>query len=211
MNNISFTLISEGSSDKALIPHLTWLLEQNGVEFPIYSEWADLSFVREKPNGLAEKIRVSFELYPCDVLFIHRDTDRDSITNRKSEIIAAISEAFDELPLYVCVIPVRMLEAWLLFDKNAIRRAVGNPNGTVDLNLPKLNQIERIADPKSLLNEMLKEASELSGRHLKRLNISHSVSQISQYIEDFSSLRNLEAFVALENDIIEFINKIEVD
>lgn len=209
MNNISFTLISEGSSDRALIPHLTWLLEQNGVGI-LYSEWADLSYVREKPKNLAEKIRVSFKLYPCDVLFIHRDTDQESIESRKNEIITAIYEAFDVLPFYVCVIPVRMLEAWLLFDTKAIRRAVGNPNGNVELNLPKLNRIEQILDPKQLLNEKLKEASELSGRHLKRLNISHSVSQISQYIEDFSPLRELNAFVTLENDIKSFIDNLNI-
>jgi hypothetical protein len=210
MDRISFTLVSEGSSDRALIPHLTWLLEQNGIDIPIESEWADLRFLPERPRGLIEKIRFGFELYPCDLLFVHRDSDRETIGNRKNEIENAISEAFnEESPVYVCVIPVRMLEAWLLFDENAIRRASGNPNGNVRLNLPRLNRIERIANPKNLLYDLLQSASELHGRHLRRLNLSHSISQISQNISDFSPLRELNAFQTLENDIEQVVNLIK--
>ncbi len=210
MDRISFTLVSEGSSDRALIPHLTWLLEQNGMDVPIDSEWADLRFLKDRPQGLIEKIKISFELYPCDLLFIHRDSDREPIINRKSEIEEAIAEAFNEKPpIYVCVIPVKMQEAWLLFDENAIRRAAANPNGSVRLNLPKLKSIERIADPKNLLNNLIRIASELRGRHLKRLNLSHSVSQVSQNTNDFSPLRNLNAFQILENDIRQVVNNLK--
>lgn len=209
MDKVSYTLVSEGSSDRALIPHLTWLLRQNGVNVPIESEWADLSRLPEKPKGLLEKIKSSYELYPCDLLFIHRDSDREPIVNRKNEIKNAVAKAFSETnPFYVCVIPVRMQEAWLLFDENAIRRASANPNGKVKLNLPKLKDTEKITNPKILLNNLIKDASELHGRHLKRLNLSHSVSQISQNISDFSPLRKLSAFRLLENDIRQVVKKL---
>jgi len=207
MDKISYTLVSEGPSDRALMPHLTWLLRQNGISIPIESEWADLSRVPKKPKRLVEKIKVSYELYPCDLLFVHRDSDGQPIINRRNEIEQAVIEAFNKKnPFYVCVIPVREQEAWLLFDENAIRRASGNPYGKVRLDLPKLNSIERIADPKILLNNLIKEASELPGRHLRRLNLSHSVSQISQNINDFTPLRKLKAFQSLENNIQEVVN-----
>jgi len=210
MDRISFTLVSEGSSDRALIPHLTWLLEQNGIDVPIDSEWADLRFLPEKPQGLTEKIKVSFELYPCDLLFVHRDSDRETVGNRKNEIEESVAKAFSEkAPTFICVITVRMQEAWLLFDENAIRRAAANPYGRVRLNLPKSNSIERIADPKNLLNNLIRNASELHGRHLKRLNLSHSVSQVSQNINDFSPLRKLNAFQILENDIRQVVKLIK--
>ena len=210
MNRISYTLVSEGSSDRALIPHLTWLLEQNGIEIPIDYKWADFSFVKNKPKGLIEKIKVGFDLYPSDILFVHRDSDRESIKNRKSEIENAVVEVFkDKHPIYICVIPVRMQEAWLLFDVNAIRRASANPRGRVKLDLPKLKNVEKIADPKSLLNELIQKASELHGRHLRRLNLSHSVSQVSQNITDFSPLRELNAFQILESDIQQVVNLIK--
>jgi len=37
MKSLNFTFVTEGSSDEALIPHLRWLLQQNGVETPIES------------------------------------------------------------------------------------------------------------------------------------------------------------------------------
>ena len=141
MNLFRFTLLSDGSSDKALIPHLTWLLRQNGLVQLIDSEWADLSrVVRKKPKNLTEKIERSIELYPCDLLFIHRDAEKENPDNRREEIVNALSQLTANLKIpFICVIPVRMHEAWLLFDESAIRRASGNPNGRIEIRLPKLN------------------------------------------------------------------------
>jgi hypothetical protein len=209
MDRISFTLVSEGTSDKALIPHLKWLLEQNGVSIPIDSEWADWRFLPNPPKGLSNKIKTGIELYPCDILFVHRDSDREPFENRKAEINQAIMNAFGEdKPPFVCVIPVKMLEAWLLFDESAIRRASGNPFGKVNLDLPKIKHIEGIGRPKELLEELIIKASELQGRHLRKLNLSHCKAQISQNIEDFSLLRGLSAFQELENDIMNVVNSL---
>ena len=205
MKSLNFTLVSEGSSDEALIPHLRWLLQQKGVAIPIESTWADL---RRLPrnidiSGLTRKISLSLELYPCDLLFIHRDTDKDTINTRKQEIINAIEQISEESQpkIFVCVVPIRMTEAWLLFDEKAIRHASGNHNGDMPLDLPRIRTIEDIADPKELLNNKLKLASGRVGRRLRKFNISHSVTLISEYIEDFSPLRQLIAFQELESDI----------
>lgn len=208
MTSLRFTLLTDGSSDKALIPHLTWLLRENGVSMPIYSEWAELRHLPTVPKGLSEKITKSLELYPCDLIFIHRDAEKEPSENRKAEITKALSEVSGiDIPVSVCVIPVRMLEAWLLSDEQAIRRASGNPYGKTSLGLPKLNQIEDLKDPKETLRDILRIASELSGRRLRKLNLSNCVSQISNYLEDFSVLRKLEAFQSLENDIKQILTE----
>lgn len=62
------------------------------------------------------------------------------------------------------VVPVRMTEAWLLFDQLSIRAAAGNPRGVEELNLPKLDTIENIPDPKATLYKALTLASGLSTR-----------------------------------------------
>ncbi len=117
MKFLRYTLLSDGSSDRVLMPHLTWLLKENGVTIPIYEEWAELRNLREIPQGLTEKIEKSIDLYPCDLLFIYRDAERENPDNRKNEIAIALSILKRELkkPISVCVIPVRMQEAWLLF------------------------------------------------------------------------------------------------
>ena len=214
MSFFNFTLLSDGSSDKTLIPHLTWLLKQNGVTKPIVSDWADLSRLRERPSGLTEKIKRSLELYYCNVLFIHRDAEREPPSNRRNEIIEALANLNQNLskPSFVCVIPVRMSEAWLLFDENAIRRASGNPDGKVIINLPRLRNVENLPDPKELLFSALRIASEHSGRKLKELNRDMPLLRyrVSELIDDFSPLRALTAFQRLEADIKDLIEENEL-
>jgi hypothetical protein len=175
-------------------------LKANGVEDEIHAEWAELRHLREVPKGLENRITKAIELYPCDLLFIHRDAEKGSLEERKQEVLEALAR-IEEPPTSVCVVPIRMQEAWLLFDEAAIRRAAGNPNGRVKLNLPKMQSIEGVPDPKEVLNELLKIASEKTGRRLKRFNASHSASLVSQYIEDFSPLAALSAFDSLNQDV----------
>ena len=76
-----------------------------------------------------DRVQPACDFYPCDVLFIHRDADKEPHTVREKEIRNAVAEALpNELaPSAVCVIPVRMMEAWLLFDEPALRKAADNP------------------------------------------------------------------------------------
>jgi hypothetical protein len=210
MNVLNFTLLSEGSSDEALIPHLIWLLKQNEVKKSIQATWADLRLLPRGriSGGLANKIELSLELYPCDLLFIHHDADRESLEHWETiidEVVANMLEA-SRPNTYICVIPIRMQESWMLFDENAIRRAAGNPNGTQNIPLPKLRNTERIPDPKTILHETLKVASGRNGRKLNNFNVRHSAKLVSEYIEDFSPLRTLTAFQKLEANLIEVIH-----
>ena len=74
MKELRYTLRSDGSSDRALIPILDWLLRKHLNNCAIQNQWADLrSIPRSKVNTLLEEIKLSVELYRCDLLFIHRD------------------------------------------------------------------------------------------------------------------------------------------
>ncbi len=203
MSELRYTLVTEGSSDVALIPILTWLLRENGIQL-VQAEWADLGESRVSERvSLSWKVREAVRLYPCDLLFVHRDADRASVDTRKREIYTA-ADGLGSLPV-ICVIPVRMQEAWLLFDEEAIRHAAGNGNGRMPLNLPPLRQVERLPDPKTVLHDCLKTASNLSGRRLKKFNVSQRARRVTEFIEDFSLLRNLPAFATLEQDLQEII------
>lgn len=203
MSELRYTLLSDGSSDRALIPLLTWLLQEHGVRWAIQSEWADLWRLPVKPRGLIDRIVSSVELYPCDLLFVHRDAERDPHSVRITEIQNAISDAsrINVIPPVVCVVPVRMQEAWLLFDEMAIRRAAGNPNGHQSLRLPELSTVESIPDPKNELYKLLRKASGLKGRRLDHLVASRRAIQVSSFIRDFAPLRALPAFNALEDEL----------
>jgi len=100
------------------------------------------------------------------------------------------------------VIPVQMTEAWLLFDEVALRHAAGNPNGKNPLKLPELSKIEQIPNPKEILFQILREASELTARRLKKFNLAGARIRITELIDDFSPLLALRAFQALEKRIL---------
>ena len=203
MDEIRYTLIADGPSDRALLPILTWALRENGGVGRIQAEWADLRRLPQPPQTLHERILNAIDLFPSDLLFVHRDAERENPDNRYREILAALTEATKkgfQTPV-VCVVPVRMTEAWLLFDETAIRLAAGNPNGTNPLNLPDLSTIEQIPDPKNFLFEILREASGLTGRRLKSFNMAESRIRITELVCDFSPLGKLSAFERLEKDI----------
>ncbi|MBC6479191.1 MAG: DUF4276 family protein [Hormoscilla sp. GM7CHS1pb] len=206
---LRYTLLSDGSSDKALQYVLTWLLREHiVVNCAIQSEWADLGRLPKPPKKLPDRIKKSLELYPCDLLFVHRDAEKEPRQKRVDEIRKAIESDEKSLSVpAVCVIPVRMQEAWLLFDEKAIRRASGNPGGRQALKLPDLAKVEELSDPKNILYTVLRQASELGPKRLKKFNVNEKVHRVAELIDDFTPLLALSAFRALEVDIEQAIEK----
>ena len=197
MNSLRFTLLSDGSSDRVLLPMLEWLLGECSSR-TFQPQWADLRMLPSPPKTLAERVQTAVEIYPCDLLFIHRDAEREPREVRVREIRQQISTLAAPA---ICIVPVRMQEAWLLFDEKALRRAAGNPNGRTVLTLPDLDEIEQIPDPKELVHGMLRQASELPSRRLRRFNPAVAIHRLAELIDDFSPLRGLPAFQALESDV----------
>lgn len=187
------------------MPILDWLLREHCPDYSINGEWADLYRLRRKPKSLSERIEKAIDFYPCDILFIHRDAEGESREFREHEIdLAFISANLSDSTIpHICVVPVRMQEAWLLFDEGAIRKASGNPNGRVQLDLPRPQRIENLSDPKYKLRELLLTASGKSGRHLDKVerHLSQHIHRVPENINDFSPLRDLPAFQALENQV----------
>lgn len=207
-----FTLVSDGPSDAALLHPLKWLLQVNGVNQPIEPAWADLrSFPKPFPS-LEHKIRAAMELFPCELLFVHRDAEREPRENRVSEIRSAIqrisTDFFAGRP-YACVVPVRMTEAWLLFDEAAIRQAAGNPSGASPLNLPSVSRAEDLPDPKAVLNQALIQATEKPARRLKKFRAGLAVQRVAELISDYAPLRRADSFQALEGELQAVLGELE--
>lgn len=82
MDEIRYALITDGSSDRALIPILTWVLREKGAVDRIQPEWADLRRLPRPPQTLGERISTAITLYPCDLFFIHRDAEGEDPVQR---------------------------------------------------------------------------------------------------------------------------------
>lgn len=193
---MKYALAADGPSDKVLISIINWSLGQFGVQ-SIDANWVDFGRIPKQPD-LRGRLRAALDLYSCDLLFVHRDAEKQSPSLRRSEILDALGT---NINAHVPVIPVRMTEAWLLIDEQAIRSAADNPNGTDPLNLPEIRRLEALADPKQVLYDALKKACGLRAGRREKFPVRERVYQIPNYIDDFSPLRQLSAFRQLESDI----------
>ena len=199
MKSIRYSLLSDGSSDRMLMPILNWLLYSHCQNYALEPIWADLGRLPHPPKKLSDRIIKTVELYEPDLLFIHRDAENQSVESRHREIQTALAGKISQPA--VCVIPLRMQEAWLLFDEGAIRRAAGNPNGRRPLQLPLMAMAEGLPNPKEILFLMISGASELSSTRLKKLRPQQRAHLVAQAIDDFTPLRSLSAFRALEDEL----------
>jgi hypothetical protein len=204
---IACTLLSDGSSDRALIPILRWLLHQHITKRAVDLQWADPGMFPRASRNLDQKICEAVKVYPCDLIFVHRDAEREPLLARRSQVEEAIGRAGNVAPIppAVIIVPVRMTEAWLLLDAQAIRLAAGNPNGSVRLNIPHLHELERVPDPKNVLHSLLCDATELGTNRRRRFDVSRAVWRVADYIDDFSRLRSLPAFIAVEQQMAEVV------
>jgi hypothetical protein len=209
MKVLRFTLVTDGPSDgEMLIPILEWLLRTHCGGIGVNVVHADPLRCREVPKRVEKRILFALEAYPCDCLFIHRDAEGDPPDWRRQEIQKAVDSLGARMRIaHVCVIPIRMTEAWLLIDEAAIRLASGNPNGKVRLNIPPLSNLEHKPDPKRLLHELLIAASEFTGRRRKSFDPKSRVRLVARSLDDFSALRQLSAFRALESDVQRIIEE----
>jgi hypothetical protein len=213
MKALRFTLVTDGPSDgEMLIPILEWLLRTHCRGIGINVVHADLLRCREVPKGLVRRIEFALEAYPCDCLFVHRDAERDPPGLRRQEIQKAVEFLGDKMRIpHVCVVPIRMTEAWLLFDESAIRSASGNPNGKVQLTVPPVSSLEDKPDPKQSLHELLVIASEFSGQRRRSFDPKGRVRLVARSLDNFSPLRQLSAFRQLESDLRQMIDENQWD
>ena len=193
MNVLRYTLLADGPSDRCLLPVIRHVLRSTATVAE--SKLVESFEVGRPSDGLAARVREVLARQSCDLLFVHRDAETATSDDRRAEIAAAAPPAG---PPIVPIVPVRMSEAWLLVDVVAIRRASGNPNGTVPLVLPPLRGLEGASDPKQLLTDLLIRASEKSGRALAKFRdkgeLSARRTRVADLVRDFGVLTALPAF-----------------
>lgn len=141
----------------------------------------DIQRLKTKKTGL------SFSEYviqaSCDgvkefgmmALAIHTDADRETYDDRKRyNIYPAQSEldrkGDDYCKILTPVIPVRMMEAWMLADKDLLKAEIGTQKSDNDLGIDRDPEV--IADPKSVIEEAIRVAQSDLPRRRQRLTIS---------------------------------------
>lgn len=156
----------------------TYLLktEKTGLSFPEY-------VVQASHDGICQ--------YGIMTLAIHTDADRDSYNERWNNKIEPAQMALDETGEENCklltpVIPVRMIEAWMLADKELLKSEIGTTKSDSDLGLNR--NPEAIANPKYVIEEAIRIATE----HLPKRRQKLSISDLYAIIGDTISITKLE-------------------
>jgi len=88
MNELRYTLLTDGSSDKTLMNIIQWSLDDIFPKLPCAGRFADLRLLKNPPSAgdVVQRIKVAENLHPFDILFYHRDAeyfDKDVIQKRK--------------------------------------------------------------------------------------------------------------------------------
>jgi hypothetical protein len=205
MSEIRYTLISDGSSDSTLLEVIKWLFNDIYPTLSANGGVCDFGRFPNPPrNGdVAQRVRTAMQISPYDICFYHRDAEsidvEASLSRRTSEIKDVLSEEVKNV--VVCVIPVKMMESWLLIDREAIKKAASNRNYDGNLDLPRLNRLESHQTPKDTLHNLLRQATNNNKRRLKNFKVDRAVHLVAEYIEDYSPLRELEAFRVFEAEM----------
>ncbi|WP_070108235.1 hypothetical protein [Burkholderia plantarii] len=200
---IRYTLLADGTSDGVLLPIIRWVIETNFTDIELEGELAGRG-IPPLGEGLLKRVRAAAELYGCDVLFVHRDAERDGYPLRRQQLERDL-EAFDRG--WIPIIPVRMSEAWLFGSEQAIRTAAGNPNGNSRLTVPAKGRWESRPDPKAELFKLLDTAADLSKR--RTINKGRCRLRVAELTTDYSHLRGLPSFDAFEADVVRVFNDIK--
>ncbi|AWG26157.1 hypothetical protein [Flavobacterium kingsejongi] len=199
MTELKYTLIADGSSDKNLIRIIDWSLNDLYPKIAIESQFADFRNLQKPPKDLKSKIKMAEQLFPFQILFLHRDAESHDIESRKLELDKQLTPEIKAVT--IPIIPVRMMETWLLIDTDAIKKAAGNRNYKKSIQLPTLKMLEKETNPKSILHDLLKEVSGLKGRNLDKFNPHETVHLLSENIDDYSPLRSLDSFIDFEKSL----------
>lgn len=143
---IAGLFVAEGTSDAPLAAVVEALFHNRGISIRLSSP--DFAQLPKVEKDVGSRLQAGIELMgtPPALVVVHRDADNAGTQTRRDEIskAAAMAGAAHCCP----IIPVRMTEAWLLLNEASIRQVAGNPGGKTKLGLPKLSEIERVADPK---------------------------------------------------------------
>lgn len=186
---LTYSVVADGGTDRMLVPIIQWAIHRLDPEVeilePLFSvrSGSVKDFVNDYDPGVM-------------LIFVHRDAELRTLEERLGEFEWTTRR--DIVP----VIPVRMSEAWLLFDGRAIAQAAGRPGSSVST--PKLVDVERMSDPKRHLDELLFVAAGSPagrrGRNFKRSIVERRVN-VAGYIADYSPLEDLRAFQCFQDHL----------
>lgn len=156
--------------------------------------------------------KASIEQAGAMTLVVHTDSDTDTYEQRYEHKFAPALVAlegyrddYNYCSVITPLIPVRMMEAWMLADLDLLKEQIGTNKSNSDLGLAR--DPETIADPKALISEAIRIATEDLPKRRQRLTISDLYGVIGVSIS-LEKLRHLSSYQKFVEAVIETYRKL---
>lgn len=152
-------------------------VDKRGLSFPEY-------VAKSSSKGISD--------YGIMALAIHTDADRETYEERIQDKIIPAQQLLEQLSdeeyckLLIPVIPVRMIEAWMLADKELLKSEIGTRKSDHELKIDK--DPEAMADPKFCIEEAIRVATAGLPNRRNRL----SIADLYEILGDKISIESLE-------------------
>ncbi|WP_157741981.1 hypothetical protein [Pseudomonas sp. NS1(2017)] len=190
-----------------LVEHIQNILIDEGFS-EVSGEIPDLGlFSPPIGRSVKDKLVALVKHYPhADVIFVHRDADNVGSDIRETEIFQA-AQGVVEFNRIISVIPVTMLETWLLADLNAIKRVAGNAAYRGDIGcIPATRRLEAARDTKQILMDALCEASGTQGARLSKFKkrFAEMRARLTVDLDANGPVRDLPSYQAFRQKISDY-------
>ncbi len=167
IHNVLAGFFAEGNTDHRFLGTVIRRVFENvALEFNDPVEILDVVRLDSSAGGFVEQAvdvarRGLFD-YGISVLCIHTDADQETnavaMANKINPALQVIASADDVCKIIVPVIPVHMMEAWMLADTELLKKQIGSPKTDQQLGLHR--HPETIANPKAVIEEAIRIARE---------------------------------------------------
>ena len=189
MRQILFGVYAEGQTDYRYFPtllrrYVVQLCSENGV---VAGVMEPLSIRRLDGTFIEQMGKVEMEFSGLQYIFVHNDADSRTTENVIQNKWQPWMKRCEQPEKWIPVIPVKMLESWLLADREALA-------STFIIGSAKLTEIlgdsnpEQISDPKAKLGEVIR-----AGKQRRTTGYEENLAQRSRFLEleKLSSFRDL--------------------
>lgn len=146
---------------------------------------------------VADASKDGVQRYGILVLAVHADSDRETLRQRMEDKFIPAQYYLDEMPedthckIMTPVIPIRMIEAWMMADTKLLKEEIGTEMTDADLGFAR--NPETIADPKQVIQDAIRTAFSILPRKRRRIYIEDLYDILGDEIP-LTSLDRLPSF-----------------
>jgi hypothetical protein len=209
MKQLLIGLYTEGPTDiRFLKSVIKRSFEEICYECPGDMEIFDIQEINIDKSSFTEDVinasRKGVKDFGIMILCVHTDADDNSDNNAyNNKINPALTEiektAEDICKIIVPLVPVQMTEAWMLADKELLKKEIGTHKNDTELDIYK--NPEQYSDPKDVIKNVIRIASqERTRRHRKDMTISDMYLSIGQAIS-IDKLKQIASYNKFQENI----------